>query len=528
MVGLVNFKESLIYFYQKREDIIRPLLKIMLSLFVLFGTQQIFGDISSQRLVLGIVVVSLIQAFLPTVFVYLSASALAMYHLYSMSPDLFLGFFILFLIALLTYIRIDSRTACITVAIPVLFMLRLQYLIPVALGITLGFSGVFPAVFGTLFYYMFHYAGEAGNLLSHTPDSDMGVGLSRVVDLMLMDKEILIILVTFSLVIFITALLYHMFYELAWFLSIAFGNVAMAFLLLCGRYIFELNNEVWLFLAEAVISVLLCTILQFFRGIGDISRMEKTTFEDDDYIYYVKVVPKIKVTQKNRNVTDISSENAEKIEAEQQTAASETEEETVNRKRRTDRKKTGFFGRRKKEAGPAPDEQSPETPHPQKENRGEDLPDKEPAGKETADNKDTGQAPADMIQENKNLPDKNPQDKDPKDRNPQGGEMTDRIPPNEDDPDKDVSKKNPGDKDLSNKELPGTKEQEVPDSDQKGKTEEPPADQSPAKPVEEQDKPARRRKKKKAKKLNLEEVLQESIEAASELSEGKDSGSGKD
>lgn len=41
-----------------------------------------------------------------------------------------------------------------------------------------------------------------------------------------------------------------------------------------------------------------CYIYRFFRGIGDVSRIEKASFEDDEYFYYVKAVPKIKVTQK--------------------------------------------------------------------------------------------------------------------------------------------------------------------------------------------------------------------------------------
>lgn len=40
----------------------------------------------------------------------------------------------------------------------------------------------------------------------------------------------------------------------------------------------------------------------------------KGIFEDDEYFYYVKAVPKIKVTQKDRNVTDIKSgENEDDI-----------------------------------------------------------------------------------------------------------------------------------------------------------------------------------------------------------------------
>ena len=43
----------------------------------------------------------------------------------------------------------------------------------------------------------------------------------------------------------------------------------------------------------------------------DYRRTENVRFEDDEYFYYVKAVPKIKVTEKNRNVTNIKSEENE-------------------------------------------------------------------------------------------------------------------------------------------------------------------------------------------------------------------------
>ena len=46
----------------------------------------------------------------------------------------------------------------------------------------------------------------------------------------------------------------------------------------------------------------------------DFRRTEYVQYEDDEYYYYVKAVPKIKVTQKDRNVTDIKSgENEDDI-----------------------------------------------------------------------------------------------------------------------------------------------------------------------------------------------------------------------
>ena len=50
-----------------------------------------------------------------------------------------------------------------------------------------------------------------------------------------------------------------------------------------------------------VISMLLVFVAQFFRVVLDYTSVEHVQFEDDDYYYYVKAVPKIKVNMPKKN-----------------------------------------------------------------------------------------------------------------------------------------------------------------------------------------------------------------------------------
>ena len=47
-------------------------------------------------------------------------------------------------------------------------------------------------------------------------------------------------------------------------------------------------------------------IIQFFYKALDYSRSEYLQFEDDDYFYYVKAVPKIVVSEQNINIKRIN------------------------------------------------------------------------------------------------------------------------------------------------------------------------------------------------------------------------------
>ena len=55
-----------------------------------------------------------------------------------------------------------------------------------------------------------------------------------------------------------------------------------------------------------ILSVVILEVLQFFRSVIDYSRVENLQFEDDEYYYYVKAVPKISVSEEDINVKKIN------------------------------------------------------------------------------------------------------------------------------------------------------------------------------------------------------------------------------
>ncbi len=314
MAQLVDFKEWLIIFYKKHVDILFPVLKLIFAFFALNMFQRMFYYNETINNSWVFLAVSVVQAFLPISFLYYAISILIMINLWKVSMDIFLGCIIFFVICSFAFIRVDRKHAVIIIAVALLFYLKLEYLLPILLGMTAGFGAILPAAAGIITYFLAVYMADVSTLLTTSTSSSFGMGLQRIVNLMLIDKKLLVLLVTFSLIIFMTTLLCHIFYERAWMFATFVGNIAMVLLLLFGRLIFELDYSIWRLFLEMILGIGCCYVYRFFRGIGDVSRIEKVSFEDDEYFYYVKAVPKIKVTQKDRNVTDIKSgENEDDI-----------------------------------------------------------------------------------------------------------------------------------------------------------------------------------------------------------------------
>ena len=57
----------------------------------------------------------------------------------------------------------------------------------------------------------------------------------------------------------------------------------------------------------SLIHILLALVLHFFLFSVDYSRTERVQFEDDEYYYYVKAVPKMSVTTRKKQIKKINA-----------------------------------------------------------------------------------------------------------------------------------------------------------------------------------------------------------------------------
>lgn len=311
MAQLVYLKENIKAFYQKHAEYAEPALKLVFSFLMLCLVQGMFPYNEAVNRPWAFLIVSVVQAFLPLSFCFYSAACLIFLDLFSVSAEISVMFLLFFIICYLLFVRVDGRYAFIIILTPVLFYLKLEYFLPVILGMTAGFGGILPMAAGIVLYFLGLYTKDASALLTTTENLEPGIGMSRIISLLVIDRKLLLLLITFCLVVFLSTILYQMFHEKAWMFSIIIGNVSLAVLLLFGRLIFELDYTIWRVFLEIVLAMGLATVVQFFQGIGDFSRIEKVSFEDDEYIYFVKAVPKIKVAREERSVTDIVPEDGE-------------------------------------------------------------------------------------------------------------------------------------------------------------------------------------------------------------------------
>ena len=99
-------------------------------------------------------------------------------------------------------------------------------------------------------------------------------------------------------------------FDYAWRIAIVAGGVVYVLVILAGGFYFDLNINVIALIIYTVISVVIGLVLEFFVFGGDYTRTERLEYEDDEYYYYVKAVPKASVATSERSIKKINGEPA--------------------------------------------------------------------------------------------------------------------------------------------------------------------------------------------------------------------------
>ena len=132
--------------------------------------------------------------------------------------------------------------------------------------------------------------------------------LTLLSDGIMKNGEMWLTLITFVVVILAVQLIRTRQFDYAWRIAIIAGGVIYLVLMLAGSMYFGLSVPIATQIVFTVVAVLLGIVLEFFVFGGDYTRTERLEYEDDDYYYYVKAVPKALVATSERSIKKINAE----------------------------------------------------------------------------------------------------------------------------------------------------------------------------------------------------------------------------
>ena len=319
MTALLELRENLKKIYSRNEAFILPVIKFLLSFIVLSILNGKMGYMTKLDNMAIVLIVSLLCSFLPTGFMAFFAMMFAVLHMYALSIETAAVGLVVFLLLYLLFLRFTAKEALVVVLTPVLCMLKLPYVMPVAMGLIGTPASCVSVGCGVVVYYLLQTVITNAPTINSMGAEEATAKLRLLIDGMLGNKAMLVTIAAFAITVIVVYLIRRMSLDHSWTIAMVAGVMIEVMILLVGDLMYDTNLSIVSALLGAVVTLIACKIIEFFRFCLDYSRTEKVQFEDDEYYYYVKAVPKMTVAAPTNTVKKI---NTQRRPAGQQTRTS--------------------------------------------------------------------------------------------------------------------------------------------------------------------------------------------------------------
>lgn len=322
LTKLLEFRGMARSFFQKYQLIIEPLFRFVISYlaFHTINTALAYNEtVANPVIELGMAAVG---AFLPPVVLILLCALLAILQVYSASPILAALVVVIFAVLYCFIARFSGKYGYAVVAVPILFVFKMPYLIPLLLGMIATPMAIFPTASGVIIYFVFKVIQEAAVRQDITSlDATLALYID-VVNSLFKHKEMFVTVAIFAVVILVMWMVRKLRFEFVFEITIVLGAIINILGFLLANLQLDINVGTGSMILGTIGSMLIVFVAQFFRVVLDYTSVEHVQFEDDDYYYYVKAVPKIDVSMLQKNVTTFSE-----IEEQEELTATEEEED---------------------------------------------------------------------------------------------------------------------------------------------------------------------------------------------------------
>ncbi len=304
MTTLLEIKEKLIRFYGKNEIYLLPVIKFVFALFTFLMINNSIGYMKFISRTPVALILALVCSVIPVNGTIVLAALVSLLDFYALSLEVCLVGLLLFAVIYFIYFRFAPKSGFNAILTPICFKLHIPYIVPVGTGLLSEAYSVVSVACGTVLYFFIRGVGENANALgsaaeeSDSSTSKIVIALNQLVG----NKEMYLVLVIFVITALMVYLIRRLDIEHAWTIALMSGILFEAIGLTAGYILLGISGRTVGVIAGSIASGLIAFLIEFLFFNLDYSRTEKLQFEDDEYYYFVKAIPKSLVTEKDKQI----------------------------------------------------------------------------------------------------------------------------------------------------------------------------------------------------------------------------------
>ncbi|MEE1216113.1 MAG: hypothetical protein U0K78_01175 [Agathobacter sp.] len=294
MNKLLEIKDKAVKFYGEYENYIFPVIKFVIAFAAFLTIDLNIGYMTQISSLPVALVLALLCALFPANTAIFIASVMILLDMYALSIEAAAITLVLFIVLYFLYFRFAPKDSMVTLLTPVCFQLHFPYVMPVAAGLLRKAYSVIAIVCGTLVYYFLDGIRQNASALAEVTDKKGGSAtkLNVTMGQLLENKEMLLVMVVFVITTLVVYQVRRLNINNSWNIATVAGILIQFVLLLVGYLVLGMTSRIVWLIVGSIISLLVGVVIRFIFMDLDYARTENVQFEDDEYYYYVKAVPK--------------------------------------------------------------------------------------------------------------------------------------------------------------------------------------------------------------------------------------------
>ena len=308
MSTLLVWREKLQKLYASYSVYIQKGIQLVLGLLVFGLINYNIGFMKMASSVFCTIGLAVICTFLPMIVMVMAATVLILVHFYALSLPIAIVSAVIFLLMYIFYFRFTPKKACLVLVAALAFGLKIPFVIPVAFGLLGTPVWIVPAACGVISYYMLAFVKGSATALKSADADAMASSLISFTRQVLGNKEMWLMVLAVVTGILVVNLIRSRAVSNAWKIASASGAVVCLVVAAAGNVMLEGRISYVSIVVSAALGIVLGIVLEFLFFSVDYSGTENIQFEDDEYYYYVKAIPKVGVSAPEKQIKHITDE----------------------------------------------------------------------------------------------------------------------------------------------------------------------------------------------------------------------------
>ena len=308
LTSIFEIRKKIIEGYGQFEYIVVPAFKFAVAFLLILTINKHIGFNQGLTNQLLDIIIALICTLVPVNFMAGIMVVLILAHLYTLSLETMIVGAVIFLLMFLLYFRFSPKDTMMILLLPLAFAAHVEYAIPVTAGLLFAPGSAVGVGFGVIIVKYLSFVEQNKAVLENSEIGPATVDNFRnIIDALLQNRSMWILAAAFAAAVIVVYFIRRLETAHSWTIAIIAGNVMILFVLLFGDMQYDTNIDLNKVFLGTALSLAVELLVEFFCFMVDYTRIESVQFEDDDYYYYVKAVPKVTVSDSLRTVKTIST-----------------------------------------------------------------------------------------------------------------------------------------------------------------------------------------------------------------------------